>query len=158
MTHSQGYRCKTRHRFAREFRKHGQAPLSTYLKTYKLGQYVDIKVNGAYHKGMPHRFYHGHTGTVFNVAKRALGVEIPKRVGNRIMRKRISVRVEHISPSKCRDDHIARINQNRVLATAAKKAGTKACLKRVNEGPRAAHTVSKPKVVDLAPVKFEGVF
>ena len=30
--------------------------------------------HGAFHKGMPHKFYHGKTGRVFNVTKRAVGV------------------------------------------------------------------------------------
>lgn len=29
---------------------------------------------------MPHKWYHGKTGTVWNVTKRAIGVEINKRV------------------------------------------------------------------------------
>lgn len=31
-------------------RQKGYIPLSTYLTTYKLGDYVDIKVNAAVHK------------------------------------------------------------------------------------------------------------
>lgn len=45
MTNSKGYRRGTRHLFARKFRRHGVIPLSTYLKTYKKGDIVDIKVN-----------------------------------------------------------------------------------------------------------------
>ena len=41
---------------------------------------MDIKVNGAVHKGMPHKFYHGRTGKVWNVTKRAIGVEVNKQV------------------------------------------------------------------------------
>jgi large subunit ribosomal protein L21e len=59
MPHSFGYRARTRHMFSRDFRKKGAIPLSTYLKTYKVGDIVDIKANGAIHKGMPHKFYHG---------------------------------------------------------------------------------------------------
>lgn len=59
MPHSHGYRARTRHLFARKFREHGKIKLSTYLKTYKVGDIVDVKVNGAIHKGMPHKFYHG---------------------------------------------------------------------------------------------------
>lgn len=66
--------------FARPFRKKGYIALTTYLRTYKIGDYVDIKVNGAVHKGMPHKFYHGRTGRVWNVTKRAIGVEINKQV------------------------------------------------------------------------------
>jgi large subunit ribosomal protein L21e len=59
MPHSFGLRARTRHLFSRDFRKKGVIALSTYLKTYKVGDIVDIKANGAVHKGMPHKFYHG---------------------------------------------------------------------------------------------------
>ena len=75
-----GVRCRTRDSFSRPFRKKGTIALSTYLRTYKIGDYVDIKVNGAVQKGMPHKFYHGRTGRVWNVTKRAIGVEINKQV------------------------------------------------------------------------------
>lgn len=45
MTNSKGYRRGTRDMFSRPFRKHGTIPLSTYLKVYKAGDYVDIKVS-----------------------------------------------------------------------------------------------------------------
>ena len=45
-----------------------------------MGDYVDIKVNAAVHKGMPFKFYHGRTGVIWNVTKRALGVELNKTV------------------------------------------------------------------------------
>ncbi|OVA06851.1 Ribosomal protein L21e [Macleaya cordata] len=59
-----GLRSRTRDLFFRPFRKNG---------------YVDIKVNGAIHKGMPHKFYHGRTGKVWNVTKRAIDVEVNKQ-------------------------------------------------------------------------------
>lgn len=31
---------------------------------------------------MPHKFYHGKTGRVWNVTKRAVGVELLKQVGH----------------------------------------------------------------------------
>ena len=33
-------------------------------------------------QGMPHKYYHGKTGVVWNVTKRAVGVEVNKQVGN----------------------------------------------------------------------------
>lgn len=45
MTNSKGYRRGTRDMFSRPFRQHGTIPLSTYLKVYKAGDYVDIKVS-----------------------------------------------------------------------------------------------------------------
>jgi len=44
MTNSKGYRRGTRDLFSRKFRKHGTIPLSTYMKVYKVGDIVDIKV------------------------------------------------------------------------------------------------------------------
>jgi hypothetical protein len=46
----------------------------------QVGDLVDIVANAAVHKGMPHKFYHGRTGTVFNVTPRAVGVEVNKQV------------------------------------------------------------------------------
>jgi len=61
MPHSYGIRARTRHMFSRNFREHGMPiKLTTYLKTYKVGDIVDIKANAAIHKGMPHKFYHGY--------------------------------------------------------------------------------------------------
>jgi large subunit ribosomal protein L21e len=72
------------------------------LTPYKVGEIVDIKGDGAVQKGMPHKFYHGKTGVVWNVTKRAIGVEVNKRVGHRILKKRIHVRVEHVKHSNCK--------------------------------------------------------
>lgn len=45
MTNSGGYRRGTRDMFSRKFRKRGYIPLSTYMKVYKIGDIVDIKVS-----------------------------------------------------------------------------------------------------------------
>lgn len=70
---------------------------------------------------MPHKYYHGKTGRVFNVAPRAVGIIINKRVNTRIVPKRIHVRVEHISHSKCRQDFINRVKKNETLKREARK-------------------------------------
>jgi large subunit ribosomal protein L21e len=46
----------------------------------QLGDYVDIKVNPSIHKGMPFKAFHGRTGVIFNVTKRAVGVRVNKQV------------------------------------------------------------------------------
>merc|ERR1719225_2165776 len=51
---------------------------------------------------MPYKYYYGKTGRVWNVTKRALGIEMLKTVGNRKRTKRIMVRVEHIRKSESR--------------------------------------------------------
>ena len=45
-----GLRARTRDKFSRAFRGKGYIPLSVYLRTYKIGDYVDIKVNSAVQK------------------------------------------------------------------------------------------------------------
>lgn len=111
MPHSYGYRARTRKLFSRGFRKHGAAPLSNILTTFRKGDYVDIKVDGSVHKGMPYKIYQGKTGRVFNVNPNAIGVIVNKSVRNRIEPKRIHVRVEHIRKSACRESFKERIRQ-----------------------------------------------
>lgn len=44
MTNAHGYRRGTRYMFARAFRHRGYIPLSTYMRVYKRGDFVSIKV------------------------------------------------------------------------------------------------------------------
>lgn len=118
-----GLRQRTRHQFARPFRCKGFIPLTTYLRTFKVGDYVDIKMNGAIHKGMAHKWYQGKTGVVWNVTKRAIGVEIMKPVKQRYIVKRIHVRIEHVKPSRCREDFLNRSRINDAKKAEARKAG-----------------------------------
>ena len=112
MPHCFGLRARTRDLFCKGFRKHGVTPLSKYLTVYKKGDFVDIIADGAIQRGMPHKFYHGKTGKVFNVTKHALGVVVNKRVGNRIIPKRIHVRVEHARQSLSREGFKDRVRKN----------------------------------------------
>lgn len=45
-----GLRARTRDTFSRPFKRHGYIPLGVYLRTYKMGDLVDIKVNAAVQK------------------------------------------------------------------------------------------------------------
>jgi len=159
MPHSYGYRGKTRDLFQRPFRKHGaNQPLTTYLNTFKIGDIVDIVGNGAIHKGMPHKFYHGRTGIVWNVSPRAIGVEVNKTVRNRIIKKRIHVRVEHVRRSTSRDNALARIRANDAAKRDAKSKNVRATgMKRQPALPRAGHFVTSKGVAveSIGPVKFE---
>jgi large subunit ribosomal protein L21e len=125
MPHSFGYRGRTRHLFARKFGENGQIRLSTYLRTFKVGEIVDIAGNGAVQKGLPHKFYHGKTGVIWNVTPRAVGVQVNKLVGNRIIRKKIHVRIEHVKHSTCREDFLKRVKVNDEKKRTAKAAGSK---------------------------------
>ncbi|MCO5556887.1 hypothetical protein L7F22_010441 [Adiantum nelumboides] len=87
----------TRDLFSRPFKQKGYIPLTTYLRTYKIGDYVDIKVNGSVHKSMPHKIYHGCTGVILNITKHAIGMEMNKQVNTWIVKKRIHMLIEHVA-------------------------------------------------------------
>jgi large subunit ribosomal protein L21e len=90
----------------------GPTKLSTYLKNYHVGDIVDIKANASIQRGMPHKFYHGKTGVVYNVTASSVGVIFHKIVGNRYLEKRVNVRIEHVKHSKCRLDFLKRVKDN----------------------------------------------
>mmetsp|Transcript_578 Transcript_578/g.1022 ORF Transcript_578/g.1022 Transcript_578/m.1022 type:complete len:160 (-) Transcript_578:223-702(-) len=156
MVRSDGKRSNTRHLFRRAFRKHGPEHTSTYLQTFKVGEYVDIAANASEQKGMPHKYYHGKTAQIFNVSRRAVGVEVMKAVGNRYIPKRFHLRIEHVRKSRCREDFKKFIKQRDAKRREAKAKGEKQIdQKRKPVGP------VEPKIVDannmelLQPLKYE---
>jgi large subunit ribosomal protein L21e len=140
MPHAYGYRARTRDLFSRPFRRHGTPHLSTYMTIYKKNDFVDIVGNGAIHKGMPFKFYHGRTGRVFNVNPNSIGVIVNKQVRNRIVPKRIHVRVEHLKRSTCQENF--KIKVKALEAEKRKNKGAKVSRKRVPQGPRAGGRVT----------------
>ena len=148
MPHHKGYRAKTRDMFSKAFRHHGMPTIAKTHVTIRRGDFVDVKTDPAIQKGMPYKYYHGRTGKVFNIAPHSVGVIINKTVNNRIMKKRINLRVEHVTKSKCRDEFLNHVKKNEEL----KKAGQKGT-KRLPEAPREAHLVvsAKTQIVDQHP-------
>lgn len=154
MTHSYGLKRKTRYKFKKGFRQHGSIHIAKTLTTYKIGDIVDVVVDGAIHKGMPYKYYHGRTGTVFNVNPRAIGVIVNKQVRNRIIPKRIHVRIEHLRLSKCRTAFVGRITENDKKKAEANKQGKKLSTKRQVELPRGVIDIAKPDIQLLNPKLF----
>jgi large subunit ribosomal protein L21e len=147
--------------FAVPFGQHGPTHLSTYLTSFKVGDLVDVKASGKIHKGMPHKYYHGKTGRIWNVTPRAVGVEINKQVKQRIIKKKIHVRIEHVQKSTCREDFLRRRKENdtKRREAAAKKQSVQ--LKRQPALPRAAGFELKVAVADTQLVKaarFEEIY
>jgi large subunit ribosomal protein L21e len=130
-------------------------PLSTFMKTYRVGDIVDIKNNGAQQKGMAHKVYHGKTGVIYNVTKSAVGVIMYKKVGNRYLEKRVNVRVEHISHSRSREEFLRRVKTNAAKRKEAKEQGKTVQLKRLPVGPREAREVKLEDVESLAPLAYD---
>ena len=141
MTNSKGYKARTRSKFSKGFRRHGAVRMHNYLTQFHKGEYVDIVVDGAIHKGMPHQIYHGRTGTVFNVNPRSVGVSIHKTVRNRKIEKRLNIRPEHLRKSSTRRAFIERIQRNDKLKHEARAKGEKLSTKRSPVLPRTAHVV-----------------
>lgn len=165
MPHSFGVRARTRGKFAKDFRKHGLPSLSTYLHTYKVGDLVDIVVDGSVHKGMPYKYYHGRTGRVWNVSRRAIGVELNKQVSNRLVRKRLYVRVEHVRPSQCQKEFLLRkkafyeaLAKRQEAIKKGEEPGPKPTMRRLPEQPKEGMIVKGGEVVTLNPTKYVNLF
>lgn len=154
MTHSYGYRRRTRHKFKKGFKQAGSIHISKTLQTYRRGEIVDVIVDGSIHKGMPYKYYHGKTGRVFDINPRSVGVIINKQVRNRIIPKRIHVRVEHVKKSTSREDFLKRVRANDKAKAEAKKTGARVACKRLNEQPKAAYTIDKPTLLFSNPTIF----
>ena len=159
MPHSFGYRARTRDMFSRPFRQRGMIKMSTYMTTYKMGDYVDIKCNPAQVKGMPFKHFHGRTGQIYNITKRAVGVRIAKQVNGRIINKHLNVRVEHVVPSKCKNDLIARVQKNEAAKKEAKASGNKVTLKRQPVQPKAGFVITVGETpTTIQPIPFSDLF
>lgn len=156
MGHSEGLRHGTRYLFRRKFRKHGMPAPSHALRTFRIGDIVDIRVNGAVHGGMPHRIYHGRTGLVWNVSPRAVGVLVKRRVNNHIAPKRIYVRTEHVFKSRCKEDFFKRVKDNFEAHKNSKASGTgaKLDLKRQPEQPREGHFCKPSEIRSITSSPF----
>ena len=105
---------------------------------------------------MPHKYYHGRTGRVFNVTHSSVGVEVYKQVRHRILRKRINVRVEHVRPSRSREGFLNRVKENDAKRAAAQAAGEKVVLKRIPEQPKGSFLLKvEEKPETLYPIPFD---
>jgi large subunit ribosomal protein L21e len=90
MPKSRGYRRKTRARF----RAKPRSPLGALLRDYKVGDRVVIDVDSRQTKGMPHRRFQGSVGSIEEIRKRSLVIDVP--VGDAV--KQVIARLEHVKP------------------------------------------------------------
>merc|ERR1719473_406245 len=158
MPHCFGQRARTRDLFAKPYRRHGPTALNRLLLSYHRGEYVDVIADGSVQKGIPHKFYHGKTGKVFDVTKHALGVIINKKVGNRVIPKRIHVRIEHVRKSQSREAFRDRVRKNDAAKREAKAKNTRVNTKRIPVQPREAHVVEGKDIEYVNPIKFRELY
>jgi large subunit ribosomal protein L21e len=94
MRGSKGYRTGTRRLLKKEPREHGKIKLSKLLREYQPGSHVVVKIDSSVQKGMPHRRFHGKTGTIIEKRGRSYVVSVSQ--GDAV--KKIIVRPEHLEP------------------------------------------------------------
>ena len=90
---SKGFRRKSR----KLLRKKGNEGFIRKLlenMNLKRGDSVVIKINPAFHRGMPHRRFHGKIGVV--IGKRGRAFEI--KVGKENKERKLIIRPEHLQP------------------------------------------------------------
>jgi len=87
-----------------------------------------------------------------------VGVIVNKVVGGRIMAKRVHVRVEHVTASRCREEFLNRVKTNDAAKIQAKKDGVKISTKRSPRMPKAGFTCKKAEVITKAPVPYDPIY
>ncbi len=96
MAHHNGPRKKTRAKFKKALRRRGMAPVTTVIQSFDEGSKVHIVIDSSIQKGMPHRRFHGKTGTVIGKQGRSWVLEIND--GNKT--KTVVSKPQHLKPQK----------------------------------------------------------
>ena len=79
------------------------------------------------------------------------------QVGNRIIRKRIHVRIEHVQQSRCHEEVMLRIKKNDQLKADAKAQGKIISTKRQPEGPKPGFMVEGATLETVTPIPYDVV-
>ena len=88
--HAHGFRHKSR----AVMTKNEPRGVSFLLREYKKGDRTLVIIDPRQHKSLPHRRYHGKVGTVKNVGRRTVTLDI--KLGNKT--KTLITRLDHIKP------------------------------------------------------------
>ncbi|MDD1719785.1 MAG: 50S ribosomal protein L21e [Methanoregulaceae archaeon] len=96
MAHHNGPRKKTRYKLKKALRKRGIPPVTSVIQTFEIGERVHIVCEPSIQKGMPHRRFHGKTGTVLGQRGRAWMLQI--RDGD--ARKVVIARSQHLKAQR----------------------------------------------------------
>ena len=87
---SHGFRYKSRSVLT----KRATRGVSFLLRQYNVGDRVLIQIDSRQHKAMPHRRYHGKVGSVKEVGRRSVILNV--KLGNKT--KTLITRFDHIKP------------------------------------------------------------
>lgn len=130
MTHSKGFRHKTRGLKKDSKHAHG---LSNILTQYSVNDEVVIDIDPSQVKGMPHRRFQGKVGVVDEIRPRSLVISLP--IGNKM--KQISPRLEHIRPHRGSSVSVEKTATKTETKTKIKPETTKAKAKKTTAKPKA---------------------
>ena len=140
MTHSKGFRHKTRGLKKDSKHAHG---LSNILTQYSVNDEVVIDIDPSQVKGMPHRRFQGKVGVVNEIRRRSLVISLP--IGNKM--KQISPRLEHIRPHRGSSVSVEKTATKTETKTKTKaettKAKTKTAAKPASKAKAKAPRASK---------------
>lgn len=149
---SNGFRRGTRKLFRKDFGKKGMPGLTKVLQKFKVGDFVDVKVDPSIVKGMPHKYFHGKTGIVFNVNPSSYGVILNRRVGGKYIERSMHIRPEHLCPSRSTEQMKQKQKEYAERVKASGSSGIKVRpVKSMPAGPRPAFSIFKK---DNAPVEI----
>lgn len=158
---SNGFRRGTRQLLRKDFGKHGMPGVSKILQKFSVGDFVDCKIDSSILKGMPHKYFHGKTGIVFNVNPRSYGVIFYRRVGGKFIERSMHIRPEHLTISRSTEDMKKRQSVYAEQVKEASKSGMKVRPAKVMpKGPRAAVTISLKgnELIQVSEVPFTPFF
>ena len=79
------------------------------------------------------------------------------QVGNRIIQKRLHVRIEHVQPSRCREEFLERRKSNDIKKAEAKARGETVDLKRQPAGPRSGFVLDSSTLETVTPIPYDVV-
>jgi large subunit ribosomal protein L21e len=96
MAHHNGPRKKTRYKWKKELRRRGIVPVTSAIRKFTIGEKVHVVCEPGVLKGMPHRRFHGKTGTIIGQRGRAWLLEVSD--GNSV--KMVIARPQHLKPQK----------------------------------------------------------
>ena len=88
--HSHGFRHKSR----AVMTKDGPRGVSFMLRDYNVGDKALIIIDPSQHKSLPHRRYHGKVGTITEVGRRVVTLNV--KLGEKT--KTLITRLDHIKP------------------------------------------------------------
>lgn len=156
-----GFRRGTRNTISKGFKEHGKPHVGKILQQFRVGDLVDCRIDASIVKGMPHKYYHGKTGVVFNCNPRSYGVTFQRRVGGKYIEKSMHIRVEHLNASRSDEDSKRRYAEYAKQLAEAREKGVKIQpTKRQPVGPKPAFTLvrNNQKIVEIAEKPYVALF